>query len=61
MKPPIEVRDQAWVCADAFVGPGVVVGEGAVAGARAVVTKNVEPWTVVAGNPARFLKARRIS
>jgi putative colanic acid biosynthesis acetyltransferase WcaF len=61
LKPPIEVRDQAWVCADAFVGPGVVVGEGAVAGARAVVTKNVEPWTVVAGNPARFLKARRIS
>ena len=60
LKPPIEVRDQAWVCADAFVGPGVVVGEGAVAGARAVVTKNVEPWTVVAGNPARFVKPRKL-
>ena len=60
LKPPIEVRDQAWLCADVFVGPGVVVGEGAVAGARAVVTKNVEPWTVVAGNPARFIKPRKI-
>src|ERR1035441_1427176 len=40
-KPPIEIRDQAWVCADAFVGPGVVVGEGAVVGARAVAIKNV--------------------
>lgn len=58
LKPPIEIKDQAWVCADAFVGPGVVVGEGAVVGARAVVMKNVESWTVVAGNPARFVKKR---
>src|SRR5947207_8232962 len=48
LKPPIEIRDRVWICADAFVGPGVVVGEGAVVGARAVATKNVEAWTVVA-------------
>jgi putative colanic acid biosynthesis acetyltransferase WcaF len=60
IKPPIEIGDQAWVCADAFVGPGVVVGEGAVVGARAVVMKNVEPWTVVAGNPARFVRKREL-
>ena len=60
LKPPIGIGDQAWICADAFVGPGVVVGEGAVVGARAVVTKNVEPWTVVAGNPARFIKKRQL-
>ena len=58
LKPPIHIQDQAWICSDAFVGPGVVVGEGAVVGARAVVIKDVEPWTVVAGNPAEFIKKR---
>ena len=58
LKPPIVIRDQAWVCADAFVGPGVTVGEGAIIGARAVVTKNVEPWAIVAGNPAKMIKKR---
>ena len=57
-KLPITIGDQAWICADAFVGPGVKVGEGAVVGARAVVMKDVEPWSVVAGNPARFIKKR---
>jgi len=58
LKPPIVIKDQVWICADAFVGPGVMVGEGAVVGARAVAMKNVEPWTVVAGNPARVVKTR---
>lgn len=57
---PIVIGPQAWVAARAFVGPGVTVGEGAVVGACAVVTKDVEPWTVVAGNPARFIKKRVI-
>lgn len=60
LKLPIQVKSEAWVCADAFVGPGVTIGEGAVVGARAVVVKDVEPWTVVAGNPARFLKRREM-
>jgi putative colanic acid biosynthesis acetyltransferase WcaF len=60
LKPPIVVGDQVWVCADAFVGPGVRVGDGAVVGARAVVVRDVEPWTVVAGNPARPVKQRRL-
>ena len=60
LKPPIEIRDQAWICADAFVGPGVTVGEGAVVGARAVAMRDVEPWHVVAGNPAKFIKIREI-
>jgi putative colanic acid biosynthesis acetyltransferase WcaF len=58
LKPPIMIADKAWICADAYVGPGVTVGEGAIAAARAVVTKNVEPWTIVAGNPARIIKKR---
>ena len=60
LKPPIVINDQAWICADAFVGPGVTVGEGAVVGARAVVVKDVEAWSVVVGNPAKFVKKREV-
>jgi putative colanic acid biosynthesis acetyltransferase WcaF len=52
------VGDQVWVCTDSFVGPGITVGEGAVVGACAVVVKDIEAWTVVAGNPAKFIKKR---
>ena len=58
LKPPITIADQVWVCAEAFVGPGVTVGEGAVVGARAVVVKDVAPWTIMAGNPAREIGKR---
>lgn len=58
VKVPITIHDDAWICADAFIGPGVTIGEGAVVGARAVVVKNVEPWTIVAGNPARLIGRR---
>jgi putative colanic acid biosynthesis acetyltransferase WcaF len=54
----IEIQEDAWVAAGAFVGPGVTVHTGAVVGAFAVVTHSVEPWSVVAGNPAQFVKRR---
>ena len=57
---PIVVERQAWVATDAFIGMGIVIGEGAVVGARACVFKSVEPWTVVGGNPAKFIKNREI-
>lgn len=57
---PILVGDNAWVAADAFISMGVTIGEGAVVGARACVFKDVEPWTVVGGNPAKFIKQRVI-
>jgi putative colanic acid biosynthesis acetyltransferase WcaF len=56
----IVVEDSVWICADAFVGPDLRVGEGAVVGARAVVTRDVPPWTIVAGNPARHIKTREL-
>ena len=56
----IKIKDKAWVTAEAFIGPGVTIGEGAVVGARAAVFKDVEPWCVVGGNPAIFLKKRFI-
>ena len=57
---PIVIKDQAWVAANAFIGMGVTVGQGAVVGACAVVFKDVESWTVVGGNPAKFIKKREI-
>ena len=44
------------IAAGAVILPGIEIGEGAMVGAGAVVTHNVKPWTVVAGNPARFLR-----
>jgi putative colanic acid biosynthesis acetyltransferase WcaF len=61
IKPPIVVMDQAWICTDAYVGPGVIVGEGAIVGARAVVVKDIEPWLIVAGNPAKTIKKRVVN
>lgn len=60
-KMPIVIGDEAWVCADAFVGPGVRIGPRAVAGARAVVMRDVPEAAVVAGNPARVIKSRTIN
>jgi putative colanic acid biosynthesis acetyltransferase WcaF len=57
---PIRIGDRSWVAADVFVGPGVTIGEGAVIGARASVFKDVDPWVVVAGNPARVIRKREM-
>jgi len=56
----IIIEDQVWIAADAFIGMGVTIGQGAVVGARAAVFKDVDPWTVVGGNPAKFIKKRII-
>ena len=57
---PITIGEHAWVTADVFVGPGVTIGDGAVVFARSSVFKDVAPWTVVAGSPAKFVKPRTI-
>jgi acetyltransferase-like isoleucine patch superfamily enzyme len=53
---PVCVEDDAWICFKASILKGVTVGRGAIVAAGAVVTKDVEPYTMVAGNPARFVK-----
>ena len=58
---PIAIGNDAWICARAFIGPGVKVGEGAVVGACAMVTKDVAPWMIVAGNPAQVIKKREMA
>lgn len=54
----ITIENNAWVTADVFVGPGVTIGEGAVVGARSTVTKDIMPWTVVAGSPPKLVAHR---
>ncbi|HET8854945.1 MAG TPA: putative colanic acid biosynthesis acetyltransferase [Salinimicrobium sp.] len=56
---PIHIGDQVWVAADAFIGPGVEIGRGAIVGAKAAVFRSVKDWTVVGGNPAKFIKERK--
>ena len=52
LRPPITIGADAWICAQAFVGPGLELGDGCVVAAGAVVTRPVAAWTVVGGNPA---------
>ena len=53
---PIIIKDHVWIGFDSVILAGVTIGEGAIIGARSVVRTNVEPWTVVAGNPAIVIK-----
>ena len=53
---PIVIKSKVWIGFDVTILKGVTIGEGAVVGAKSVVTRNVEPWTVVAGNPAKIVK-----
>lgn len=54
---PIVIHDNVWIAANVVVLPGVTIGEGAIVGAGSVVTRDVDPVSVVAGNPARFIRA----
>jgi putative colanic acid biosynthesis acetyltransferase WcaF len=58
LRPELEVSDDAWICADAFVGPGVTIGPGAILGARGVAMRSLAPWTIHAGNPAVAVRPR---
>lgn len=53
---PIIIEDKVWIGINSTILPGVTIGYGAIVGAGSIVTKNVEPLTVVAGNPARVIK-----
>lgn len=58
IKPPIEIGDEVWVCADAFVGPNVTVADRAIVAAASVVVKDVLVGDIVGGNPAKYIKNR---
>lgn len=54
----IVIKDDAWIGQNAIICSGITVGQGAIVAAGAVVTKNVEPYAIVGGNPAKFIKYR---
>ena len=53
---PIHIGPNVWIGFDSCLLPGVTIGQGAVVGARSVVTTDVPPYTIVAGNPARVIR-----
>lgn len=55
---PIRIGERAWIAAEAFVGPGVTVGDGTVLGARGCAMRNLNEWIIYSGNPAQPLRAR---
>lgn len=55
---PITIGDEVWIAAEAFIHPGITVGDGAVIGARSVVHKDMPAWMVCAGHPCKPMKER---
>ena len=58
LPPPIMVGNDVWIGRGAFIKNGLTLGDGCVIGARSVVTKDVPPYAIVAGNPARIIRYR---
>lgn len=58
---PIKINNGAWIAAKAVVGPGVIVGEGAVLSLGSIASKNLDPWGIYQGNPAKYIRKRVIS
>jgi putative colanic acid biosynthesis acetyltransferase WcaF len=56
---PIDIGAQVWIAAEAFIHPGITIGEGAVVGARAVVTRDLPEWMICAGHPCVPIKPRK--
>ncbi|MEX0882152.1 MAG: acyltransferase [Cyclobacteriaceae bacterium] len=55
----VKVGDDCWIAANVVILPGVTIGQGAVLAAGSIVTRDVPPFTIVAGNPAKVIKTRK--
>ncbi len=53
---PIRIEPNVWIGFDSCILPGVTIGEGSIVGARSVVAEDIPPYTVFAGNPARYIR-----
>ncbi len=58
LRPPITVGNDVWIATEAFVGPDVTIGDGAILGARAAAFKDLQPNQIYGGNPARIIRER---
>lgn len=56
---PVYIEDNVWIGRRVLIMPGVCIGTGSIVAAGAVVTKNVEPYSIVGGNPAKIIKYRK--
>ena len=56
---PITIEDDVWISGKVMITKGVCIGHGSVIGAGAVVTKDIPPWSVAVGVPARVIKTRK--
>jgi acetyltransferase-like isoleucine patch superfamily enzyme len=57
----VKIEDDCWIAANSVILAGVTIGKGSVVAAGSVVTKDVAPYSIVAGNPAKFIKSRKIT
>lgn len=58
LRAPIKIADDVWIGANAIILSGVTIGQGAIVGAGAIVTKDVSPYSIVVGNPAKLIRKR---
>lgn len=56
----IIVKDNVWIGGNSIILPGVTIGEGTIIGAGSIVSKDIPPWSVVVGNPAKTIRRREI-
>lgn len=57
---PITIERRCWIAADVFIGPGVTIGEGTVVGARSSVFRDLPPWVIASGTPAKPIRDRKL-
>jgi len=58
---PVVVEDDVWICGNSIILPGVTIGRGSVIGAGSIVNKNIPPFSIAVGTPAKPIKIRKIS
>lgn len=61
LRPPIKIGQDCWIAADAFIGPGVTIGDRSVVGARTTVMKDIPPDQIAAGSPVRIIGRRELT